>query len=1015
MDKYEYKLKLDQIKTLAAEGNYRTAAELADSINWRKVKNVNLLIKAGDIYSKTGRYDEAREVLLLAYDRSPIGRMIIYRLSEIAVKMQNFDEAEEYYEEFVEIAPHDNLKYILRYKISKAKGADYQTLIGILEEFKDVEYTEEWAYELAYLYHQAGMSSQCIEACDELILWFGDGIYVERALELKMLYQPLTKSQEDKYRSFKQKKEDVKEVYPRDEGRTQITIPAVEEHTGRFSTSNLQEELAKSMQQIMDATEKETVTDTMDNIKKMVEEIPYLQMPVETKEEEPEEVVTEEEIDASLRINFMEMLSEDNDGQISMLVTEQSKEPQINGQMSIEDVLNEWERTKRAAETAMELAKQQRLETAKAKALQEAGDIMERLSDMIPKLDAGMKPSDLLKEEYLGELGAAAAGAGAELAGDSVDETLSETERAGRIVAGMNQILQRQIDRLQAAGAQEVKKEPEPGEPELLRMIKEAKPSFDEQIGLRPYVPDQFGVEGQMAQERFSGEEEVSLETETVGTPEYPVENQGEVPQEYEAEASPEYPSENEAEGFIEHPLGNENAEMTEYPMESGVEASSEYPSEDGVGGSPEYPSEDGAGEFPEYSPESEAEVYTEYPAEGTIEESPENPIESEIENTPEYPAGSEESNEQDNVTMLARQMIEAEKKEEAEALEEEQEFTEEELAQAAREFAMGPLKEDTIPIPSVTAELPEISLPEDVTEDMAAQETKEINPKEVAKALESQESDVKKEKPKEEKSKAEKLPAITALSEEQKSLFSYFVPVDGMEQQICKALTGVREKFLDDPISISGNLLIQGGAGCGKTVLATAFVKALQREVKYPNGKIGKIDAEALNRKDIPDLLKKIAGGCLIIERAGGIDRETAVKLSLLLESDTSGLLVIMEDTRAGLTQAMSKDEALSRKFTEKIIIPVFTSDELVAFGKAYANDLDYDIDAMGILALYNRISNIQRLDHATTLTEVKDIIDQAIERAEKKSFKKAFSIITSRRYNEDDYIILREKDFEE
>lgn len=994
MDKYEYKLKLDQIKTLAAEGNYRTAAELADSINWRKVKNVNLLIKAGDIYSKTGRYDEAREVLLLAYDRSPIGRMIIYRLSEIAVKMQNFDEAEEYYEEFVEIAPHDNLKYILRYKISKAKGADYQTLIGILEELKDVEYTEEWAYELAYLYHQAGMSAQCIDACDELILWFGDGIYVERALELKMLYQPLTKSQEDKYRSFKQKKEDVKEVYPREEGRTQITIPAVEEHTGRFSTSNLQEELAKSMQQIMDATEKETVTDTMDNIKKMVEEIPYLQMPVETKEEEPEEVATEEEIDASLRINFKEMLSEDYDGQISMLVTQQSKEPQINGQMSIEDVLNEWERTKRAAETALEMAKQQRLETAKAKALQEAGDIMERLYDMIPKLDAGMKPSDLLKEEYLGELGVTAAGAGAELAGDAAGEPLSETERAGRIVAGMNQILQRQIDRLQAVGAQEEKREPESGEPELLRKIKEAKPSFDEQIGLRPYVPDQFAAEGQTAQEQFPGTEEVSLKTETVRTPEYQVENEGEVPQEYGAG----YPAESETGEAAGYPPENGTEDFTEYP--SGGEA--EISQESLPGGeaeiSPEYPSGNGT------------EGFTESPAEDRVEEFPENPTENEIENPAEYPADGGESNEQDNVTMLARQMIEAEKKEEAGASEEEPEFTEEELAQAAREFAMGPLKEDTIPIPSVTAELPEISLPEDVTEDMSAQDTREINPQEVAKTLENRTNDAKKEN-----KKAEKVPAITALNEEQKALFSYFVPVDGMEQQICKALTGVRAKFSEDPVSPTGNLLIQGGAGCGKTVLATAFVKALQREAKCPNGKIGKIDAEALNRKDIPGLLKKIAGGCLIIERAGEIDRETAVKLSLLLENDTSGLLVIMEDTRAGLTQALSKDEGLSRKFTEKIVIPVFTSDELVAFGKAYANDLDYEIDAMGILALYNRISNIQRLDHATTLTEVKDIIDQAIERAEKKSLKKAFSIITSRRYNEDDYIILREKDFEE
>lgn len=1014
MDKYEYKLKLDQIKTLAAEGNYRTAAELADSINWRKVKNVNLLIKAGDIYSKTGRYDEAREVLLLAYDRSPIGRMIIYRLSEIAVKMQNFDEAEEYYEEFVEIAPHDNLKYILRYKISKAKGADYQTLIGILEELKDVEYTEEWAYELAYLYHQAGMSAQCIEACDELILWFGDGIYVERALELKMLYQPLTKSQEDKYRSFKQKKEDVKEVYPREEGRTQITIPAVEEHTGRFSTSNLQEELAKSMQQIMDATEKETVTDTMDNIKKMVEEIPYLQMPIETKEEVPEEVTTEEEIDASLKLNFKEMLSEDYDGQISMLVTEQSKEPQINGQMSIEDVLNEWERTRRAAETALEMAKQQRLETAKAKALQEAGEIMERLSDMIPKLDAGMKPSDLLKEEYLGELGAAAAGAGVELAQDAAGLPLSETERAGRIVAGMNQILQRQIDRLQAAGQQEEKKEAESGEPELLRKIKEAKPSFDEQIGLRPYVPDQFATGEISAGEKVLPEKEAlpREETETGEPAEYPTGNGMagaiEYPEETGAQEPAEYPVEPEAQKPAAYPMDAGAQEPAEYPAEPGIGSSAEYPAEPGVDSSAEYPVETGAQEYAEYPMEDGAIDAGSYPQEG-MEEPAGFPA---MDGGEEFAVREGENREQDDVTILARQMIEAEKKVEAGELEEEPEFTEEELEQAAREFAAGPLKGDTIPIPSVTTELPEIPLPEDVEEDAGKQDIRDIKPEDVAKVLDSQ---TENQDGKEKKKQPAKRPVITKLNEEQKSLFSYFVPVDGMEQQICRALTGVTEKFMEEPASSAGNLLIQGGSGCGKTVLATAFVKALQREVKHPNGKIGKIDAEALNRKDIPDLLKKIAGGCLIIEKAGEIDRETAVKLSLLLENDSSGLLVIMEDTRVGLNQALSRDEGFSKKFTEKIVIPVFTSDELVAFGKAYANDLDYEIDAMGILALYNRISNIQRLDHATTLTEVKDIIDQAIERAEKKSLKKAFSILTSRRYNEDDYILLREKDFEE
>lgn len=197
MDKYEYNVKLDQMKSLCADENYEAAAEIADSINWNKIKNVNALFRTGEIYEKIGRYEDARDVLLMAYDRSPIGRMIVYRLAEVAIKMSDFDGANEYYREFVEIAPHDNLKYVLRYNIKKAQGADIGELIAILEEFKEVEYTEEWSYELAYLYHRAGMSDKCIEACDELILWFGDGPYVERALELKMLYQPLTKSQEE--------------------------------------------------------------------------------------------------------------------------------------------------------------------------------------------------------------------------------------------------------------------------------------------------------------------------------------------------------------------------------------------------------------------------------------------------------------------------------------------------------------------------------------------------------------------------------------------------------------------------------------------------------------------------------------------------------------------------------------------------------------------------------------------------------------------------------------------------
>ena len=286
MDKYEYTLRLDQMKSRFAEEKYEEAAEIADTINWNKVKNVNGLVKAGEVYEKVQRYEDSRDVLLMAYDRSPIGRMIIYRLAEVSIKMEDFQAAQDYYDEFVEIAPHDTLKYVLRYDIKKAQGAPYSDLISILEELKEQEYTEEWAYELAYLYHKSGKIDKCIESCDELILWFGDGPYVERALELKMLYQPLTKLQEEKYRHFRQERDGITEInggmaMAGENAHETVAIPQVVVNSTKFNTVNLQEEIAKGMQQIKEATEKSAVEDTMDNIKKIVEDIPYLQMPEE--------------------------------------------------------------------------------------------------------------------------------------------------------------------------------------------------------------------------------------------------------------------------------------------------------------------------------------------------------------------------------------------------------------------------------------------------------------------------------------------------------------------------------------------------------------------------------------------------------------------------------------------------------------------------------------------------------------------------------------------------------------
>ncbi|WP_075717442.1 tetratricopeptide repeat protein [Roseburia sp. 499] len=754
MDKYEYKLKLEQLKNLVAEKDYKTAVEIADTINWRKVKSASTLCMVGEIYDRNKRYEDSREILLMAYDRSSVGRNIIYRLALVALKMGNVEEAKEYYDEFLEIAPYDNLRYVLRYEIAKVGGASIGELIDILEEFKEREYTEEWAFELAYLYHRAGNSERCVAVCDELILWFGDGKYVEKALELKMLYQPLNKLQEDKYRQFKLRKEGIVEVRPTDmleSGeivREPVQIPKVTANTGKFNTVNLQAELAKSMQQIMDASSQETVTDTMDNIKKMVEEIPYLQMPTEKEEDEEEKyghIESDEEIDGSLKINFKEILAEDRDGQISLFVPDGgNREPQVTGQMSIEDVLSEWERTKRAAEAAMETARKRKLESAKAKALQKAEGIMERLTDVMPKLDAGVSPQELMAEKYLQGTG--------ELPKIELPEDLLQKENV---------------------------------------------------------------------------EEELPIEQEEVPEPTI---NLGEVQQALEQE---------------------------------------------------------------------------------TLQE------------------------------------VEKEEKEES----------------SSEEYLESLLKN-------------EVELPKEEIE----------------------------------LAKMEEEP-ITKLNEEQKEIFSYFVPVTGMEQQLCQVLEGTLHRRENDNTSVAGNIVIMGGRGSGKTVLATDIIKAIQKSGKHAGGKIGKIAASSLNQKDLSKLLKKVAGGYLIIEKAGDLSQETVTKLSLLMEQDTQGLMIIMEDTRVGIDKVLARDANFTRKFTERIKIPVFTSDELVQFAKSYAMEQECEIDDMGILALYNCISNIQKLDEATTLTEVKEIVDIAIDHAERGGLKKLFG---GKKYSPEGYLYLREKDFQ-
>ncbi len=807
MDKYEYNLKMDQMKTFLAEGKYEDAVEIADSINWNKIKNVNALVKAGEVYEKAGRFEDSRDILLNAYDRSPIGRTIIYRLAEVAIKMKDFEAAQEYYDEFVDIAPHDNQRYILKYQIKKAQGASYKELIPILEEFKEQEYAEEWAFELAYLYHKSGLIDKCIDACDELILWFGDGPYVERSLELKMLYQPLSKAQEEKYRQFRHEKDGKTVIGATEMERAgeyvhePVVIPQVTLNPSRFNTTNLQEEIVKGIQQIMDATEKETVVGTMDNIKKIAEEIPYLQLPTEEElaaKESAVHIETDAEIDGSLKINFQELLGEESDGQISLVMKEKAMlEQQITGQMTISEVLEEWEKTKRAAEIALQEAEQRKLESAKARALQEAEDIMDRLNDVIPKIEASIATDEL------------------------------KTEETGMLFESMNSILDQEIERLSTENAQ-----------------------IDSHL------------------QEIANEAVLLSEQPTLRIPKL---NMSELNIPFVQEVVPE-------------PILEEEEIIPEITLEE---------------------------------PVVEQEILPEI----TLEE----------------PVVEEE---------IIPEIIQEE-----------------------------PVVEQEI--------LPEIILEEPI--DLEEEKEEPVKPV-----------------------------SMVTLTEEQKAIFSYFVPVKGMEEQLCKALSGIVTNYKGAAKSSTANLIVQGSQGCGKTVLATSIVKVLQKECGHPNGRIGKIDAEALNKKDVQQLLRKVGGGCLIIENAGALDKNTIVKLALLLEQDESGLLVILEDSAVGIKKLLASDDTLAKMFTETVTVPIFSNDDLVVFAKSYANELGYVIDEMAILALHNSISNIEKYDQATTLEEVKEIIDDAIDREAHGGLRKAFNILTAKRYTDDDKIVLTEKDFE-
>lgn len=748
MDKYEFQIKTEQLEKQLEKKDYETAAKIADSIDWRKVRNVGLLMEVAEAYEEIERYEDSYEILNIAYDCAPIGRMIVYRMAELAVKMGDYNEAVDLYKEFVKIAPHDLGRYVLKYQIYKGRGAALEDQIAILEEYKSREYQEQWAYELAELYYRDGQLPKCVEECDDLILWFSEGEYVRKALELKKKIQPLSASQEEKYRQMvgEERAESI-----------EIKTMNLED---KFNTVNLQAALAEGIQDYIEDEPQDT--------------------------EQAEEIISAPEKPRGF-------LGETETGQLTFDPTESVVEKQITGQMSIEDVLNSWEEKKRETEAAIAEA---------AKRDKERKEERERLraTGQLPELNIEVK------------------------------ETVPE---------------------------------------EIRRLIEEIEGRYPYKVHI----------------DRLSQEE-------------------------------PEVSSLSKPERKAEEPI-------TEEP----------------------------AAEKPTI-PETAAE-----PRE--ILEILEAPCEAE--NIPEEKAEKTPKKESEKEPREILEILEAPSEEVSE------EKAEEELK------------------------------PETVQEEAEKEPEERVTP-----MLDDLEKDLKET--------VEALPP-GQLSEEQKKVFAYFTSVRGMNQQLAGLLEEDRMRKERRMDSLVGNIVITGESGSGKSTLAADIVKALQKQRRIKGAKMAKIPADNLNGKNISGMIQKLGGGALLIEKAGALRSETAVQLSHAMTRKTGGLLVILEDEKEEIRKLFIRCESLGAKFTRTIDIPAFTNKELVAFGESYALEQECVLDEMAVLALYNRIGNNQRSDHLVNVAEVKDMVDEAIDRGGKKGL---FGKVKKSRLDEFGHTILLEKDFE-
>ena len=1016
MDKYDYKVKTEQMLELMEDGAYRQAAEIADLIDWKRVRNTGMLANVSEIYEKNKEYQKAYEVLNLAYRRAEGSRKIISRLCTLAVKTGNVDEAIDYYDDFVQIAPKDPNQYILRYQILRAQRAPVEQQIEALEEYKKSEYIEEWAYELAKLYQEAGMTAECLEECDDLILWFSEGQYVYKAMELKMQYKPLTPSQQEKYdRRYEKLSEETEEM---------PDILAYAEAKGGEADS-------ADVEDAVEADGKDDIGDAAED-----KESPDEEAALSEESASGEASDSSENIDAAepkkKKIGDTMPLGE---ALKKLLHPEKQVMPEEEEEPELDDLADEIGEIESVAD--IDIVAQ--IAEEKKKAVTTAGGMTEITPDEID-VEETQEISLEEAEELLPEDEEDIIDEEAEIIEDvEAEDGISEDESAKDFNRNDDQITgQMSLEDILSGweGAPDRDMEPESEEIEDLLAGDEAEDSeelYDEDAeALEDDVFDadaedleddvveaeaedleDEAIEDQAAADtdNSSSEGEVTgdtMETKKTTAPILPPDIQrmideieGVIPPE---EEKPEKPAKRTLERKKEEPHENMGKVAESLRIDNDDFEEEEYFGDDELPEEEFFDEGEAFEEEEEYLDEGEEfEEEEEYLGEG-----------EEFEEEEEYLGEGEEFEEEDEYLGEGEDF-------EEDILESEAEEFDDEVPDIAEEFRINPEhadQEDDREIPdddddgmdilSATTPLSR----KETAKMIATGKTAPLPLDEISDALSMSDTgfivhgryDLEMQSG---------IGTRAGLTEEQKKLFSYFVPVRGMSEQLVDVLEQDKNCTNRNGTSKSGNLLIIGNKGNGKTVLAVDVVKAIQKQREIKQGKVAIVTGDSLNKKKISDIFDKLYGGALIIEKAGKMNEKTVARLNKAMEKDTGELLIVLEEQRKPLDRLLSSNREFRRKFTSRLEIPIFINDELVTFGQTYAQENGYRIDEMGILALYSKIDSLQREDHAVTVAEVKGLMDEAIQHSQKASAKKLMKRVFGKNTDEADRIILSEKDF--